>query len=293
MSPPRELISVPGGGIEIERSGPNDGMPLIFQTGTPSAGVLFQSMIDAGAARGIRHVAYSRPGYGRSERRPGRSVVDCVADVAAIADQLGIERFYTVGWSGGGPHALATAALLGDRVIAAATLAGVAPRDAEGLDWLEGMGEDNLAEVAAAHAGEDELRPFLEQHRTDLMQATGAQVAEIMETLLTEVDKQVLTGEFADYLVGATQVGLAGGVWGWSDDDIAFVHDWGFDLGGIDVPVTIWQGEQDLMVPFSHGRWLAAHVAGAEARLLADKGHLSLTIGSYGSVLDELLAHAD
>ena len=113
---------------------------MIFHTGTPSAGILFEPMVAAGAARGIRHVAYSRPGYAHSDRRPGRTVADCAADVRAIADQLGIGRFYTVGWSGGGPHALACAALLGDRVIAAATLAGVAPRDAEGLGLACGHG---------------------------------------------------------------------------------------------------------------------------------------------------------
>jgi pimeloyl-ACP methyl ester carboxylesterase len=288
VSPAREILEVAGRRIEVEVGDPDGGAALIFHTGTPSAGVLFAPMVQAGAKRGIRHVAYSRPGYGRSDRRAGRSVADCAEDVAAIADQLGIDRFFTVGWSGGGPHALACAALLPNRVIAAATLAAVAPRDADGLDWMAEMGEDNVAEFTAAESGE--LVGFLEHHAGAIKNATGAQLHEVLSSLLSDVDVSVLTGKFADYLAGATALGLSRGIWGWCDDDVAFMREWGFDLGTIKPPVTIWQGEQDLMVPFAHGRWLASKVAGAQARLLPDQGHLSLVLGAYDQVLDELLA---
>lgn len=289
MSPSRQILQVAGHRLEVELSGP-DGADavVIFHTGTPSAGVLFEPMIAAGAARGIRHVAYSRPGYGGSDRRAGRTVADCARDVQAIADQLGIERFYTVGWSGGGPHALACSALLGDRVIAAATLAGVAPRDADGLDWLAGMGQDNIEEFGAADSGE--LIGFLEERAGAYAHVTPEQVHEAFGDLLSPVDVATLTGEFAQYVSDALRLALTRGIWGWLDDDLAIVHDWGFSLEAIERPVTIWQGAQDRMVPFDHGRWLAAHVSGAKAQLLAEEGHLSLTIGSYGRVLDELLA---
>jgi pimeloyl-ACP methyl ester carboxylesterase len=161
------------GRLDVELGGPDDGQVVVFHTGTPSAGTLFASMIDAGSERGLRHVVYSRPGYGTSQRAAGRSVGDCALDVAAIADALGIERFFTVGWSGGGPHALACAALLPERVIAAATIASVAPRSAEGLDWLAGMGQENLDEFAAAEAGEEQLLAFLEPARAELVSAAG------------------------------------------------------------------------------------------------------------------------
>src|SRR5476649_965370 len=115
----RLQIEGPAGRLDVELSGPADGEVVVFHTGTPSAGSLFGPTVDAGTQRGLRHVAYSRPGYGTSERWAGRSVADCALDVAAILDALGIERFFTVGMSGGGPHALACAAILPERVIAA------------------------------------------------------------------------------------------------------------------------------------------------------------------------------
>jgi pimeloyl-ACP methyl ester carboxylesterase len=285
----RETLDVGGRRIEIERSGPDGAdCAVIFHTGTPSAGILFEPMVEAGAARGMRHVAYSRPGYAGSARRPGRTVADCAADVAAIADQLGIGRFYTVGWSGGGPHALACAALLGDRVIAAATLASVAPRDAEGLDWIAGMGEENVQEFGAADSGQ--LIGFLDHMAAQYTHVSPAQIHEALGDLVSPVDVAALTGEFAQYLSDAVRLAVGRGIWGWLDDDLAILHDWGFSLDGIQRPVTIWQGGQDRMVPFDHGRWLADHVAGAKAQLMPDEGHLSLAVGAYGRVLDGLLA---
>jgi len=103
------------GRLDVQIGGPADGQTVVFHTGTPSAGRLFAPMIDAGAERGLRHVVYSRPGYATSDRRAGRSVADCVSDVTAITDALGVQRFFTVGWSGGGPDALACAALPPER----------------------------------------------------------------------------------------------------------------------------------------------------------------------------------
>jgi pimeloyl-ACP methyl ester carboxylesterase len=276
--------------LEVQLGGPEDSRALIFHAGTPGAAELFAPLVDAGARRGLRHVTYSRPGYGRSDRHAGRTVADCAADVAAIADALGIDRFYTVGWSGGGPHALACAALLGERVIAAATIASVAPRRAEGLEWLHGMGAENLEEFAAVEGGEEPLLAYLEQHGPELASATGPELHAALGDLLSDVDRGALTGEFADYLAATVRAGLAHGLWGWFDDDIAFVSDWGFELAAVARPVTIWHGVQDRFVPFAHGEWLARHVAGARPRLHSEHGHLSLAIGCYGDVLDELIA---
>jgi len=119
---------------------------------------MFAPLVDAGAARGLRHVAYSRPGYGQSDRQVDRTVADCAADVSAIADELGFERFFTIGWFGGGPHALACAVPLPERTIAAATLAAVAPWHADGLDWLDRMGAENIEEFGALEAGHERGR---------------------------------------------------------------------------------------------------------------------------------------
>jgi pimeloyl-ACP methyl ester carboxylesterase len=265
-------------------------IPLIVHHGTPGAGVAYEPFVRAAQDRGLRHVAYSRPGYAGTPRQLGRTVASCAADVERMLDELGADRCCTIGWSGGGPHALACAALLPERVIKAATIAGVAPWDAEGLDFLAGMGAENLEEFAAIEAGEDALRAYLESEAAGLRQVTGEQVAAALGDLIGEADRAVLTGEFAEHLARSMRTALGNGVDGWLDDDLAFRAPWGFDLGAIDVPVTVWQGDDDRMVPFAHGQWLAAHVAGARAELRPGEGHLSITLAHYGEILDDLLA---
>jgi pimeloyl-ACP methyl ester carboxylesterase len=285
-------IEGPHGRLDVSVGGPEDGRSLLHHTGTPSAGLLFAPLVGVGAERGWRHISYARPGYGRSARHSGRSVADCTPDVVAIMDALGIDRFFTTGQSGGGPHALATAALLGDRVIAAATTGGVAPWTAEGLDFLEGMGEENHEEFGAALAGEAVLREWLEREATEMVSVSPADLHTSLGDLVSEVDRGALTGAFADHLADSFTAAISHGVDGWLDDDLAFTRDWGFDLGAITVPVTIWQGGQDRFVPFAHGQWLAGHVGGARPMLLPEHGHLSIEHDLYGEVLDDLLAAA-
>ena len=276
--------------LEVLDSGAASGLPLLFHTGTPGGLAEFAPMMAAAAARGLRTVMYTRPGYGDSTPQPGRQVASCPADVAAILDHLGADRFVTAGWSGGGPHALACAALLPGRCLAAASLAGVAPRQAEGLDWLAGMGPENIEEFSAAAAGEEALGRMLSGAAAELAGITGAQVAAAMGGLLSAADQAVLTGEFADYLAASIRAALRGGVAGWRDDDLAFARDWGFRLADCAaVPTAIWQGDQDLMVPHGHGAWLAAHVPGARAHLRPGEGHLAFPTSAYGLVLDDLL----
>ncbi len=278
--------------LEVEVSGPPGGETVVFHLGTPSAGFVYPGLAELGAARGARHIAYSRPGYRGSDRLAGRTVADCVADVEAITDELGVERFHTVGWSGGGPHALACAALLGERTIACATIAGVVPFDAAGIDFLEGMGAENHEEFGAAAQGEAALATYLEGEREGILAADAEAIGDSLGQLLSPVDREAATGEFAEYLTALFHGGLETAIWGWLDDDLAFVADWGFSLEDITVPVAVWQGSEDRFVPYAHGRWLAAHVPGAESRLLDGEGHLTILLGAYGRLLDELLAHS-
>jgi pimeloyl-ACP methyl ester carboxylesterase len=261
--------------------------------GTPGERSQYPPFAEAAAARGLRYVSYSRPGYGGSSRLPDRVVADCAADTAAILAHLGAESCYTLGASGGGPHALACAALLADRgVLACATVAGVGPFGAAGLDFLEGMGRENHEEFGAALAGPAELQAYLEQEARAFAGVTGEQVAAALGDLVSAVDVAALTGDFAAYVAASFRQALADGIWGWLDDDLAFTRPWGFDLGSIDVPVVVWQGEQDRMVPFAHGRWLAAHLPTARAKLLAEEGHLSIAVERFGEVIGELVASA-
>ncbi len=278
--------------LDVVVGGPEDGTALLVHGGTPSGAMLFAPHVQAGAARNLRHITYARPGYGGSERNPGRKVADCVQDAIAIADELGAERFFTIGASGGGPHALACAALLGERVLATATVGSVAPYGVAGLDWLAGMGEENLQEFAAAQAGDEQLLGFLQTAIAQSADATAPAIRSALGDLLSEVDRRALTGDFADYIAAEMSAANATGPWGWFDDDRAFLLHWGFELDAITGPATIWQGAQDRFVPPAHGEWLAGNVAGARSHLLAEHGHLSLLTDEYGRVLDDLLASA-
>jgi pimeloyl-ACP methyl ester carboxylesterase len=278
-----------GRALEVSASGPDQGTPLVFHHGTPSDRTQYPPFAEAAAARGLRLVTYSRPAYGGSSRQPGRVIADCAADTLAIVEQFGAGRFYTAGWSGGGPHALACAALLGDRVLGCATIAGVGPFGAAGLDFLEGMGRDNQEEFGAALAGPSQLQDYLERQAQVLAEVTGEQVAAALGDLVSPVDVGALTGDFAAYLATTFRQAVSTGLWGWFDDDLAFTRPWGFDLDEVGVPVVVWQGGQDRMVPFAHGQWLATQVPGARPRLLPEEGHLSIAVASFGNILDDLL----
>jgi pimeloyl-ACP methyl ester carboxylesterase len=277
--------------LDIEVSGPAGGVPLVFHHGTPGAATPIRALERAAHARGLRLVTTSRPGYGRSTRQPGRAVVDVVADTTSVLQAVGAERCLVAGWSGGGPHALACAARL-PAAEAVLVIAGVAPYGAVGLDWAAGMGEDNVVEFGAALEGEDRLRPYLLEQWEQLKDVTPAGIIASLETLLPEVDRAALTGEFGEDLAGSFHDGLRLGVDGWLDDDLAFTKPWGFELAEVTVPTAIWQGSEDLMVPFAHGQWLASRVPGVAAHLEPGEGHLSVGLGALEPMLDELVSAA-
>jgi pimeloyl-ACP methyl ester carboxylesterase len=279
--------------LQVLMSGPAEGLHLVFHTGTPGGLVPFGSLFEAAASRGIKCVLYARPGYSGSDPEPGRTVADAAGDVAVILDRLGTERFVTAGWSGGGPHALATAALLPGQCLAAATIAGIAPHGADGLDWLAGMAEENVAEFGATLQGEAEITAFLQSAAEVLADVTGDQVAAELGGLASEADRAALTGDFADYLAASFRAALKDGIAGWRDDDLAFAKDWGFSLDQLQAPLSIWQGDQDAMVPYAHGQWLAKRMPNANAHLLPGDGHLTLVLSRIGEILDELVAQAD
>jgi pimeloyl-ACP methyl ester carboxylesterase len=278
-----------GRSLEYVTTGPEDGMPLVLHHGTPSAALVFAPWRESAAKHGLRMVMYSRPGYAGSSPRPGRAVADAAGDVAALLDALGAERFLTVGWSGGGPHALACAKLLPDRCGAAALIGGVAPYGAAGLDFMSGMGVENLDEFGAALEGEAALTGYLDAQSAALAHVQAGDMAAAFGDLVSDVDRAQLTGEFADYLAESFRTALQTGTAGWRDDDLAFVTDWGFRLDDGQVPIAVWQGGQDRMVPYAHGEWLAEHVAGAEPHLLPDEGHLSLAVGAVEEIIADLV----
>jgi pimeloyl-ACP methyl ester carboxylesterase len=270
-------VTLPDGRtVHVYDEGDPAGTPVVVHNGTPSSGELYKPHVTDARHRGIRLIGYDRPGYGGSTSKPGRRIADVTGDVAAVLDALGVDHFATWGISGGGPHALACAVLLSDRCVAAASLASPAPWDAEGLDWLAGQGAGNVAEWDAALAGFDTLEPLLRDEAAKMLAATPAELRDVMLSVLTPVDQKALTGGFAGYLHRTMKRGLAKRVDGWRDDDVAFTEPWGFAVEDIRIPVLLWQGVHDLMVPPDHGRWLAARIPGVEAHISNDDGHLTL-----------------
>ena len=274
------------GGQTLEYIVAGDGPNLVvYHHGTPAAGPIPGSLAAAAADHGFTVAEVVRPGYGASTRQPGRSVADVVPLALAVADALGHEHFATVGWSGGGPHALATAALAPTRCVGALSLAGVAPFDAEGLDFLAGMGQDNIDEFSAALAGTAQLSDYLTAAAEGLRAVTGGDLVAAMGSLLPPVDRAHLAGQTGEELAEELRFSVAAGIWGWHDDDMAFTQPWGFDLDMVGSGAHIWQGSDDLMVPFAHGQWLANRIPGAAVSLLDGQGHLSLAEPAFQSTL--------
>lgn len=266
--------------------------PLLFHAGTPASGLLFEAFTAAARERGLRMVSWSRPGYGSSTRLAGRRVTHVVEDAAAVLEHLGAVRAYTVGHSGGGPHALALAAKLPDRILGTALIAGVAPFEAEGLDFLAGMGPENHEEFDAALRGRAALEAFLAPVREPMLELTGPEVAAMFGELVDDVDRAALTGDYAQFVADQTREGQRESSAGWVDDDLSFVEPWGFDLGTISGRVHVWQGAHDRMVPIAHGEWLVGHLGNPCAHLRPEHGHMSLAVAGFPAILDALVEGA-
>ncbi len=290
MPPDNEILALPDGRrADVLLGGDPAGTAIVMHHGTPSDATTFADWSGTCAAKGLRLVSISRPGYAGSSRRRGRSVLSAARDVADVLDSLAIDRFVALGWSGGGPHALASAVLPGERCRAVAVLAGVGPYRMAGVDFLAGMGDENVAEFAAAASGEATLRAWMERHAAAFRAVTGPSLAAAFGGLVPPVDRDILQGAFADELAATVRRALSPGFDGWIDDDLAFMRPWGFELDRIRVPVTLWQGELDLMVPAAHGRWMSERIPGARLAAAPGHGHISLVTRFRDEILDDLL----
>lgn len=297
MDVTRQLLDLPDGRtLCFAEWGDLDGFPVVTLHGTPGSRLNRHPDAEQYARAGARVITYDRPGYGGSTRRPGRSVVDCVEDVAALADHLGLDRFAVTGGSGGGPHALAVAARLGDRVVRCRCAVGIAPYGVAGLDFFAGMAEMNVTEFRWALDGEEVLVPNIAREHAGFVERIAADPATMLgDYEVDAVDQAVLAREDMAAMLREFGADLGrGGYWGWVDDDLAFTRPWGFSLSEIDVPVEVRYGQKDTLVPAAHGEWLAAHVPGASVVMEESEGHLGnpdevmvetrwLVTGSYAS----------
>lgn len=272
-------IRVPAGRTLVyEQVGDLGGAPVFVLHGTPGSRL---SALHSDPARvqaaGLRLISYDRPGYGRSTRYPGRRIVDCVGDVAALADELGIDRFAVMGGSGGAAHALAVAARLPHRVTRALSDVGGAPYDAEDIDWFAGMDPVNVREFGWALAGEETLVPELERKARELLARVDQDPATVLgEFEISPADRAVLEDPaYRQRLKAWTSEAFSAGVWGWADDTLAFIRPWGFRVQELRVPVEVRYGATDVLAPAAHGQWLAAHIPDAVVTVDTNAGHLS------------------
>ncbi|OAQ65217.2 valacyclovir hydrolase [Pochonia chlamydosporia 170] len=280
--------------LDYKISGAQDGFPLLWIHGTPGAYTVFSDLEGMCREKGVKLITMSRAGYGSSTRQRGRCIVDVVPDLKQLTEHLNIKRCFVAGWSGGGPHALACAAGL-PGCVATLVIAGVGPWNVEDLDFLNGQGEDNVNEFNAALQGEDAIRQFCEGERPGMIKGDASDLVAAMSSILPDVDKKALleNDTLGQFLVDNIREGLKINSDGWIDDDLAFIQPWGFDLNEIKVPVLLYQGSEDKMVPFAHGEWLAKHIPSefCKAHLLQGQGHISIVLGQLEAMLDGLLQY--
>jgi pimeloyl-ACP methyl ester carboxylesterase len=271
----------------VER-GPEDGRPIFLLHGTPGSRMSRYPDTVEYDRRGLRVVTYDRPGYGKSTPDVGRTVASAAADIGAIADELGFDRFATFGVSGGAPHSLACAALLPDRVTRAAAMVTPAPYNSPGLDFLDGMTDLNVKEFGAALEGEESLAeflaPFVDEARRD-----PAKVVDEIAAELPPVDQAVVARpEVREVMMESFGESVRQGARGWIDDDLAFTRPWGFELERIETEVGLWQGALDVLAPRGHGEYVASRLPNRTFRLIPDAGHMDFD--EWPAVFDWLVA---
>lgn len=260
--------------LEIMTSGDPSGRTVVFHHGTPGWAGLGPHMAEAFGNNIV--VSYSRAGYGSSARHAGRTVSSVVDDVRQVLDHLGRQEYISVGWSGGGPHALACAALDAPRCQAAISLAGVVPMDVD-FDWTAGMAPENIEEFAVAREGGPRYEEHMQQAADTFANVTADTIFDAFGELLPQVDRDAINnGMGREAFADDCRHAFENGYWGFYDDDRAFFAEWGFDPRNITVPVAIWFGDADTMVPATHGEWLAKNVPGATRHFHAGDGHCSI-----------------
>jgi len=259
--------------------GPLGGAPLVFHHGTPGSRAGHHP--DAGVYEdvGVRAVSYDRAGYGLSDRREGRDVAAVASDIVALADELAFDRFAVMGVSGGAPHALACAALLGDRITRAALLVTPAPNEPD-FDFLADMTQSNVNEFNAALAGPDAIASYLAPYVETMRTAPEAVLDELAAELPVPDQATIARPEVREMLVESWRESVRQGAAGWMDDDLAFTRSWGFELADVAPEVRIWQGELDVLAPKAHGKRVAEQVPTATFELVPGKGHMLYDVWS-------------
>ena len=275
--------------LELKIAGEPQSSAIVFHHGTPGASNTWTSLMDEVERLGGFTFSYSRPGYGQSDRHEGRTVLDNASDISEVLDLLGITKIVSIGWSGGGPHALADSTLPQSQGVI--SIAGVGAYGADDLDFLEGMGEENHVEFGAAVKGPAAIEEWMKQYSPDIATVTADQIIEAFGGLIGEADKKALLEGAAEETAASYRKSLEVSYHGWLDDDLAFVQPWGFDITKISVPVELWQGNDDFMVPHAHGYWLEKQIPSSKFIFVPGEGHISLGASKRTDILKNALSY--
>ena len=273
--------------LEVQTAGSPSKNAIVFHHGTPGSFLTWQNWLPIVEELGAFAISYSRAGYGNSSRNENRTVIDNSSDIQELLSHFGITKEVSIGWSGGGPHAMADSTLKQNAAVI--TIAGVGEYNAPDLNFLDGMGPENHIEFGAAVEGRDQIEKWMLEYSPAMASVTGDELIEAFGGLIGDADKKCYTKEIADSGAADYRHGLSNGFYGWMDDDLAFVQPWGFDIRKISQPVELWQGDQDFMVPHAHGIWLSKQIPTSKLIFEPGEGHISLGVNKKASILKSAL----
>jgi len=285
MSQSSLLTLKDGRKLEYLTNGVESDKAILFLHGTPGSALAWNSYLPE--VKGVRAISTSRAGYGLSDRHKGRSVADDLNDQQQILDHFGIKSFVSVGWSGGGPHSLNMTREA--RCKAAFTLAGVGEWGNADLDFLADMGPENHEEFGEALKGEAAIEEWMKANALIYNTIKGSELIEAFGGLIGDADKRALTPEVAEVMATGMRHSNSVSFYGWLDDDLAFVRDFGFDITKIDKPVVLYQVDDDFMVPHAHGYWLEKKIPTAKLNFVPGHGHISLIFEYRNQIIKEAL----
>jgi len=241
---------------------------------------------DIVVAAGVRLIAFDRPGYGGSTQ--ASFTLASVARMAVeLADQFGLDRFRTSGLSGGGPFALAAAALAGERVRAVGVMAGAGPFQLipAALDRLSDG--DKAAEKLLPGDPEGACAGFVEGFDMTPALASASSLYEAFEPLLSESDRR-LWSDHSDAMFNELREAVRQGVQGCGWDNVAWIGSWDFDPATVECPVLLWYGTEDRMASPDHAHWFEQNLRNARLTMHEGEGHL-LAFQHLPEMLKELL----
>lgn len=269
-----------GRAVGVASFGSPEGTPVLALHGMPGSRLMYASIDEAARRRGVRVIAIDRPGYGRSDRNEGGTILGYADDVVEVADLLGIERFAVLGTSGGSQYALACAPRLGSRLASIALISGIGPLRTRRS--LSGMAAPNamifrLARVSPALVAA--ILPRLVRRALPGLEAHAAAGTSPTPTISPEVFRIVVADQREAIRQGGAGIRFdAGNLW----------RPWGFRLGDVRVPVHIWHGESDNLAPASLVRQMAAGIPRCEATFYPGEGHAEPLTRHADEVLEAL-----